>query len=190
MVDRWYAVTVRAGAHSLAVLHLKRQFFIAYSPLVKETRLEDRRHLGRTIQIQVERRLQLFPGYVFVFFDSEEDRWGCINGTVGCGRLLGWVGGSGWPKPLPIGFVEELQRLDACGELTAVRAECVVYQFKRGEPAVVRSGPFEGHRGEFVCRRKGSLVLLMTLLGKEFELGFRPHEVAPAPQIAVCEPVR
>lgn len=124
----------------------------------------------------------LFPGYVFIALDLKMEPWGRVNGTIGVGKLL--PEGEAGPKPLPTGFVEELRELHLGGQLTAVRAELAVFNFSRGDRVLVRAGGFEGFTGEFVRYRKGSLMLLMTLLGREIELGFPAHQVVPAPQIA------
>jgi len=166
---RWYAAGTRAGCGRLAMHHLARQGFEAFSPFGEESRVEK----GRL----VARKIQLFPGYVFVKLDIYEDRWVAVNNTVGVRRLLPTHEMN--PSPLPPGFVEEMRALQAKGALDSVRAECVTYMYAQGERAEVTAGPWAGHTGEFVKYHKGSLVLLMALLGKKLALGFHPNTVVP-----------
>jgi len=164
MGKRWFVTSVwNAG---LAQRHLDRQGFESFFPVMKE--VEVRRGS------RCERGTPLFPGYAFVFFDVERDAWWSVNGTVGIGKLLPYER----PYPLPEGFVEDLKGMQDRGELNAVKAEETVYRFQPAEKALVLSGSFAYHTGEFVRYHKGSLVLLMTLFGRKFEKRFAPHEVA------------
>lgn len=168
--DRWYAAGTHAGCGRLAMHHLARQGFVAYSPFGEESRIEK----GKL----VSKQLQLFPGYIFVNIDVSRDRWVAVNNTVGVTHLL--PVNEMYPTPLPCGFVEDLQSLQAGGGFDSVRAECIAHMYSIGDKAEVTAGPWSGHTGEFVKYHKGSLVLLMALLGKKLALGFHPNTVVPA----------
>lgn len=169
--ERWYAATTRGGVGDLAVMHLKRQGFEAYCPKMASHKMERAR--------EVVRKIQLFPGYVFVRFDREVARWRSINGTIGCGHLLGQTSDA-LPLALPVGFVEELQGDEASGTLTCYSADLKVMKYCRGDQLKVRIGPWQDHIGGFSRYRKGSVLLLMTFFSQQVEIAFRPHEVAPA----------
>ena len=47
----------------------------------------------------------VFPGYIFVSFNSERDRWRSINGKLGVGRLIAT---QQQPVRVPRGVVEAL----------------------------------------------------------------------------------
>lgn len=80
------------------------------------------------------RRVAFFPGYIFVSFDVEVDRWGSINGTFGVRSLI--MQGRR-PVPCPVGLVEQLIALtDAEGLLDFSSA------LRAGSAVRILSGPF------------------------------------------------
>lgn len=169
MGNSWFAALHRPGYGRTAAFHLKRNDFVAWLPVYHELRIEN----GR----KINKELALFPGYIFIQDDIALERWGRINRTIGVLKLLPTR--DVLPLALPAGFVEDLQWQAGMGTLDAIRAECVVHKFVPEEMVKAKSGPWIGHTGEFVRYHKGSLVLLMALLGKEVEVGFAPQEVEP-----------
>lgn len=170
-MHNWYCATLQPGLGSTAAMHLERQDFESYLPIGKE-------HIGDGRM----KEYSLFPGYIFVRFDVELDRWRAINGTRGVVRLM--PKHHEIPLSLPLGFIETLRARQLGGELDAKVAEEVVHVYARGEAVEGVSGPWVGHTGEFVRYRRGSLVLLVSLFGRKHEVLRPEHEFRPAPAIA------
>jgi transcription antitermination factor NusG len=130
----------------------------------------------------------LFPGYGFVALDvsgGSGPYWQRINSTRGVVKLLP----SHLEKPLslPIGFVCELRDalLNYADELE------VVSRWTSGAMVEIRSGALTGFVGEMVRYHKGSLELLLTLLGTQRRVIVPSHQCAapPAPALRARIPV-
>lgn len=175
MGTRFYVAGTLGSCYPAVLDHLRRAGFEdSHQIWLRETRLER--------GVRTVRKLLYFPGYVFIRFDTARDPWQRINRCVGVNRLL--PVGAEEPRPLPEGFVEGLLEASSGGLLDRERAECVVHKYVRDEDVRVRCGGFEGQVGKFAYYRKGSLVLLLSLLGRECQLTFRPHEVEPMRAVA------
>ncbi len=92
---RWYVAAVQPGREDAAEVHLARQGFVSFAP----RRLKTVKHARRL----TERKVPLFPGYVFVSLDLSLHRWRSVNGTFGV-RSLVTTGDR--PSPVPRGLVE------------------------------------------------------------------------------------
>jgi transcriptional antiterminator RfaH len=156
---RWYAVQSQPRREQLALLHLGRQHFEAFCPMVSKVR---RRARGaQTVHSP------FFPGYLFVRLDLGADRWRSINGTIGVIRLVAFSSG-GCPAPLPRGFVEKLQEMSEAGGLAANDS------LSAGDAVRVIGGPFDDLCG--VLETSGSaerVTILLTLLGQETRVSLK-----------------
>lgn len=85
----------------------------------------------------------MFPGYEFVRFDIENDRWHDIFKIVG---IHGMLCENNLPAPLPAGFVENLKAKEVDGAIPAKLP--VVEVFNVGEVVrVSKAGPMAGLTG-------------------------------------------
>lgn len=150
--QRWYAAQVQPRRERLALAHLARQDFATYCPVVKRTR----RLGGRSVTGEEA----MFPGYVFVAFDIQRERWRSVNGTIGVMRLISF---GTQPAPLPQGFVERLQDLAGTGGLVRY-AET----FQPGDSVRIVGGAFNGLCGALASggARERVTVLLQLLSGE------------------------
>ena len=97
---RWYVAAVQPGREDAAEAHLARQGFVSFAP----RRLKTVKHARRLS----ERKVPLFPGYVFVSLDLDIHRWRSVNGTFGVRSL---VTAGDRPSPVPRGLVESFIEL-------------------------------------------------------------------------------
>jgi transcriptional antiterminator NusG len=96
---------------------------------------------------QVQRKV--FPGYILVRMDLNDESWGAVRNTPG---VTGFVGATSRPSPLSIDEVvkilaPETQKAAAVatgksGAVTAERTEPTVVDFSVGESVTVMDGPF------------------------------------------------
>ena len=76
----WYAVHTEVRQENAVRAALKDAGFDPFLPIFTRTVSHSRR--------VYERKLPLFPGYVFVGFNPDSRTWGAINGLKGVDRLL------------------------------------------------------------------------------------------------------
>ena len=71
----WYLVQLKPNGHRLAKANLERQGFKTFLPLQNVTK--------RSAHKFVDRRVPLFPGYMFVKLDIAQNDWRKVNSTLG-----------------------------------------------------------------------------------------------------------
>ena len=153
--EQWYVAQTLYHREKRAELHLRAQGFRPFFPQFRKTV----RHARKLRQVVAP----VFPGYIFVIFDPERDRWHSINGTFGVSRLLTSLKR---PLPVPAGVVEALiGAIDPSG--------CVVLgaDLRPGQAVRVVAGPFAGGLG--VLERldgKGRVRLLLSIMGGQMPL--------------------
>ncbi len=149
---RWYVVQTRHQMETLAARELCNQDFDVFLPRY----LRKRRHARKATMVAAP----LFPGYLFVSFDPERQRWRSINGTYGVSRL---IAGQDGPLPIAASVVVGLRvRLDARGFIPmALRPD-----FAAGDVLRIRSGSFAEALGLFDgFRDQDRVAVLLDLLG-------------------------
>ena len=87
--EQWYVAQTLHHREKVAELHLRAQGFRSFFPQFRRTV----RHARKLREVVAP----VFPGYIFVIFDAERDRWHSINGTVGVARLL-----TALKRPVPV----------------------------------------------------------------------------------------
>lgn len=156
---RWYAVQSQPRREQLALVHLARQSFDAFCPLVSKVRKAPR----GSVSVQAP----FFPGYVFARLDLEQDRWRSINGTIGVIRLVGFSS-NGRPAPLPWGFIERLKQLSGDGMLQGDSG------LNAGDAVRVIGGPLDDLCGVLeTASAHERVTILLSLLGKETRVTLR-----------------
>jgi len=174
----WYAVHTYVGQEDRVEGHLmerakklgmlRTKIFQVLQPTEKAVELQDG---GK--KVEVERKL--FPGYVFVQMDVEDDdapgelgeSWEVVRGTNG---VTGFVGTATRPVPLS---QDEVQRLLASVGVAAQAAEepapKVKVDLKPGDMVRVTSGPFADFSGVVseVNAAQAKVKVLVSIFGRE-----------------------
>lgn len=163
-MKRWYVAMTHTRSEEVARINLVRQGFRAYMPRY----LKERRHARKTTEV----RVPLFPGYIFVNIDMEEERWRPIRSTIGVRDLISF---GELPTAVPAGIVEEIQRREDEAGIVPV-AEPV--PFKVGDTVRLLSGPMRDAVGWFErVADKDRIVILLELLGRQVRLPIKRGEV-------------
>lgn len=161
---RWYAVHTRPRQERTALLHLERQGFTCYLPLIRE-----RRRIRRQTQWLSS---ALFPRYLFAHLDLARQNTAPIRSTQG---VVGLVRFGLEPAALPDGFVDRLRQ--ECGDAGATH----VMEWQAGEALEVTDGPFAGLRAVFAARDgEARVIVLMELLGRTQRLTLDEHQLQRA----------
>ncbi len=149
---QWSAVHTQANKELLAASHLQRQGYVTFFPTISK-RVKHARKV-------FDRKVSLFPSYIFVDLDLAHDRWTPINGTMG---VRGVVMAGSKPARLPDGFIDRLN-LELAGQKAPVAK-----QYEPLDPGVaikVQDGPFKGLIGRFEAMTAAARVaVLLDLLG-------------------------
>lgn len=117
---------MKRGGSGIAEENLRRQNFPTFLPLEKVSARAGRR-FAATIR-------PLFPGYIFVAYNPEQNRWQTINSTFGVKRVVTF-GDS--PAIVPLGVVSNLMlRCDRDGKLLPPRL------LNPGAQVRLTTGPF------------------------------------------------
>ena len=165
--QQWYVAYTQPNAEMRAAAHLVNQDFFVYLP-----RFMRRRRIGRR---EIRGPSPLFPRYLFVGIDVENQRWRSVNGTVGVSRL---VCQGERPAPIDISVVEAIAgREDEDGliKLAPVR------NFRPGEPVRVTGGAFTDQLGLYEGLVDQDRVrILLDLLGRKVRVLIESDAVAPA----------
>ncbi len=140
----------------LARRELMNQNFGTWMPLVKEFR-KGKGHIMRP----------MFPGYLFVFFDPDLERWRAINGTRGVRRLIMMT--EDRPTALPKRWVDEMM---ANAEKWLQEKELEV-----GMKVEILEGAFEGHEGTCVLSGSKRVQILLHCLGSEIRVSLEKEKV-------------
>lgn len=112
---------------------------------------------------------KLYPGYVLVEVDLDEDARILIRETPGVGDFIGSHG-----KPEPMG-PEEVDRL--LGQVTKeTEKPKLKIEFNEGDNVKIKEGPFENYDGviDEVDTKKGAVKVIITVFNRptSVELGY------------------
>jgi transcriptional antiterminator RfaH len=163
MANRWYVAQTQPGGQSLALLHLLRQGFQAYVPMMRQ------RRGAETIAVP------LFPGYVFINLNLDVEPWSRVNGTRGVVHLLPSHVES--PSPLPSGFIEELRALVEGGTWDDLSLEQLLASYAPGAEVRIASGALTDQTGVIISRKRDRVDVLVSLLGRETMVRVKPAQL-------------
>jgi transcriptional antiterminator NusG len=110
---------------------------------------------------------KVFPGYLLVRLDLDDDSWYVVRNTPG---VTGFVGLGARPTPLSRKEVENiLQVKPEDGEGTATRKSRPKLEYELGESVRVREGPFADFSGTIAEINEDQLKLkvLVNIFGRE-----------------------
>lgn len=149
----------------LALQHLERQGFAAFCPRFRKTR----RHARRIDHVLSP----VFPGYIFVRFDRDQDQWRSINGTVGVSRLVG--NSSARPQPMPDAAMETIMARCEGGVMVGA-----MDAFHQGQQVRLLSGPFADQLAEVErLHDRGRVRVLLNILGGISPVDLHVSAIAP-----------
>jgi transcriptional antiterminator NusG len=120
------------------------------------------------------KKKKLYPGYLMVQMELDDDVWFTLRETPGFGDF---VGGRGTPTPMSPTEVENvLGRMDESKEQPKMSV-----QFNKGDRVKIKQGPFENIDGvvEEVNPEKGTLEVAVTIFGRSTPVSLGYWEVEP-----------
>jgi transcriptional antiterminator NusG len=105
---------------------------------------------------------KLFPGYIMIQMDMNEESWIAIRQIPGVGDFLGTTD----PTPLPEHEAQKL--LTSSSQAVEAAKPQVRVEFHKGDTVRVKEGPFENFEGqvEEISEQKGLVTVAMTIFGR------------------------
>lgn len=164
----WYVVHTYSGHESKVALSLKERVEAAgHSDKVFKIFLP---HQQKIVVSEGKKRSvdeKLFPGYLVVLMDMNDDSWYIVRSTPG---VTGFVGMGSTPTPLPKSEVLTLMKF---AKMEAPKFEA---KFRLGDSVKVNEGPFKDFLGKVdeVNEEQGKVKVLVSVFGREtpLELSF------------------
>jgi len=151
---RWYAAFTKAGGERLAETNLSRQGFESYLPRVAKRRKGGKANPAVTIP--------LFPRYIFVRLDLDNEPWQAVNSTIGISRLVAF---GERPAAIADAVIDEIHGREQADGLVSLGQ---IETYEPGEVVAIADGALEDRTGIFQCRTdKERVIVLMNLLGRD-----------------------
>ena len=171
--NRWYAVKFQPHKYQLAKNNLERQGYIVFCPMISR--------LVRHARKSTLKPTPLFPSYLFVKFDIENDRWHPIDSTPG---VVSVVKSGNSPQPLPNGLVENLQSsTSTSGLVNRIGPKAAI-----GDNVRVVGGAFDDWLGRVVALpAKDRITLLLDAATRKIELTLRAGQVTQIPDASLSK---
>jgi transcriptional antiterminator NusG len=165
---QWFVVHTYAGYENkvksnlesrIASMNMEERIFEVVIPMEDVAKLDKS---GKRVVVQQK----VFPGYLLVRMDLDDESWRVVRNTPG---VTGFVGSGAKPTPLSRREVESILQVKAGGaEATARRAKPRL-EFEVGETVRVKDGPFADFTGVIAEINEDQLKLkvLVNIFGRE-----------------------
>jgi transcriptional antiterminator NusG len=120
---------------------------------------------------------KMFPGYLLVRCQLDDDSWYVIRNTPG---VTGFVGQGAKPSPLPRRDVEAFLQVKPEGEEAAPKRGKPRLEYEMGETVRVKEGPFADFSGEVIELNEDQLKVkvLVNIFGRETPVELEFSQVA------------
>ena len=109
---------------------------------------------------------KLYPGYLVVHMEINDDTWFLVRETPGIGDF---TGAAGHPSPM---LPHEVQRIVAKQEEKSEKAPKLKIAFREGERVKIKEGTFENFEGEVdaIDETNGRVTVMINIFGR-FDAG-------------------
>ncbi len=175
MALKWYIVRVQVGRED----RIRQRLLLR----IKQSGLEDK---VPEVLLPVETitdiksgkkrvvKRKLFPGYLMIQMDLNDDVWFALKETNGFGDFVGARG-----KPVPM-TDEEISRILGTMEESREKPKLSV-QFDKGDRVKIKQGHFENFDGvvDEVNLEKGLVKVIVTIFGRATPVELEYWEVEP-----------
>lgn len=177
MSKRWYIVHTYSGyenkvkqdlLHRIETMGMQDRIFDIQIPMERVTEIKEG---GK----RETKDAKIFPGYVLVRMEMDDDSWTCVRNTPG---VTGFLGGSG-NKPAPLSRDEYNKMMRKSDKGDAPKRTSIALEV--GTSVKVTDGPLSGFDGQVseVNAESGKVKVSLLIFGREtpVELAFNQIEV-------------
>ncbi|HEX8769796.1 MAG TPA: transcription termination/antitermination protein NusG [Acidimicrobiales bacterium] len=177
-VGSWYVVHTYAGYENkvktnlesrIASMNMEDRIFECVIPMEDVIEFKG----GKKVTVQKK----VFPGYLLVRCDLDDDSWRVVRNTPG---VTGFVGLGARPTPLSRKEVESILQVQPEGVEGAPKKTRHRPMFEMGESVRVKEGPFADFSGQIVEINEDQLrvKVLVNIFGRETPVELDFSEVA------------
>jgi transcriptional antiterminator NusG len=175
---RWYVVHTQSGYEKKVKQNLEAR--------IASMGMEERIHevvipMEDVVEVKGGKRVvvqkKVFPGYLLVRCDLNDDSWYVVRNTPG---IVNFVGHGGKPSPLSRREVETFLQVKVEGKEAPPRRGRARLEFEVHETVRVKEGPFADFSGEIVEINEDQLKLkvLVNIFGRETPVELEFGQVA------------
>jgi transcriptional antiterminator NusG len=162
MASRWYVIHVYSGFEKKVASAIREQaeqkgVSNRFEEILVPT--EEVVEVKRGAKVNSERKI--FPGYVLIKMDLDDETWHLVKNTA---KVTGFLGGRG--KPLPISDAEAARIIHQIQE--GIERPKPSITFEIGEQVRVSDGPFTSFNGvvEEVDEEKSRVKVAVSIFGR------------------------
>jgi transcriptional antiterminator NusG len=162
MASRWYVIHVYSGFEKKVAAAIREQaeqksLSDHFEDILVPT--EEVVEVKRGAKVSSERKI--FPGYVLIKMDLDDETWHLVKNTA---KVTGFLGGRG--KPLPISDAEAARIIRQIEE--GIERPKPSLTFEIGEQVRVSDGPFTSFNGvvEEVDEEKSRVKVAVSIFGR------------------------
>jgi transcription termination/antitermination protein NusG len=162
MASRWYVIHVYSGFEKKVATAIREQaeqkgVSERFDEILVPT--EEVVEVKRGAKVSSERKI--FPGYVLIKMDLDDETWHLVKNTA---KVTGFLGGRG--KPLPISDAEAARIIHQMQE--GIERPKPSITFEIGEQVRVSDGPFTSFNGvvEEVDEEKSRVKVAVSIFGR------------------------
>ncbi|HTV88381.1 MAG TPA: transcription termination/antitermination protein NusG [Stellaceae bacterium] len=162
MASRWYVIHVYSGFEKKVAQAVREQaeqkgLASRFEEVLVPT--EEVVEIKRGAKVSSERKI--FPGYVLIKMDMDDETWHLVKNTA---KVTGFLGGRG--KPLPISDAEAGRIMRQIQE--GIERPRPSITFEVGEQVRVSDGPFTSFNGvvEEVDEEKSRIKVAVSIFGR------------------------
>jgi transcriptional antiterminator NusG len=175
---RWYVVHTQSGYEKKVKQNLEAR--------IQSMNMEERIHevvipMEDVVEFKQGKKQvvskKMFPGYLLVRCQLDDDSWYVIRNTPG---VTGFVGQGAKPSPLPRRDVEAFLQVKPEGEEAAPKRGKPRLEYDMGETVRVKEGPFADFSGEIIELNEDQLKVkvLVNIFGRETPVELEFSQVA------------
>jgi len=144
-MKKWYLIKTKPRQESTAIINLENQGYISYCPIVKINK----------------KNVVLFPGYIFIYLDKNNENWSPIRSTKG---VLNFVRFGLNFAQVPEHIIEYIKVNQANSEQKLKKLS----KFKKGDKVQITDGVFKNCIAIFKSyKSEERIILLMKVLGQQ-----------------------
>ena len=157
---KWYLLQHKPNKQNIALKNLKRQGFETFYPLLENTKRTNSRFKNSFSP--------LFPGYIFVFFNIEDNSWIKIKYTIGVSRIISF---NSVPSKVPLDIILALkQKYNKSNTFYPTK------NIKTGVNTQILKGPLSGFVGKIEEYDANSRIkILLEFMGNQKNVSINVH---------------